>query len=102
MMLSKPTIFNAALSLVPGAEITARGVGDDAVIEWHNPSTPPVTDEQIASELTRLTTIWEYQSPRALEYPDLASQMDILFHQGYDGWKATIQAIKDKYPKANT
>ena len=40
----------AILSLVPNAEFVIR----EDVIEWHIPSTAPVSDEQIAQELTRL------------------------------------------------
>ena len=28
-----------------------------------------------------------------------ADQLDDIFHNGIDGWKATIQLTKDKYPK---
>lgn len=40
-----------------------------------------------------------YKYLRASEYPSIKTQLDTLFHEGYDGWKATIQAVKDKYPK---
>ena len=33
------------------------------------------------------------------EYPPIAEQLDEIYHKGIDGWKATIKAIKDKYPK---
>ena len=42
----------------------------------------------------------EYQSKRAREYPSFADQFDTLYHGGYDAWKAQIDAIKLKYPKA--
>ena len=41
----------------------------------------------------------EYKEKRAKEYPSYADQLDTIFHQGLDAWKAEIQAIKDKYPK---
>jgi hypothetical protein len=41
----------------------------------------------------------QYKIDRANEYPSMADQLDDIFHNGIDGWKATIQAIKDKYPK---
>mgnify|MGYP005999256769 FL=1 len=41
----------------------------------------------------------QYKIDRASEYPSIADQLDDIFHNGIDGWKATIQAIKDKYPK---
>lgn len=36
---------------------------------------------------------------RANAYGSIANQLDTLFHNGIDGWKAQIQAVKDKYPK---
>ena len=41
-----------------------------------------------------------YKSKRRAEYPDYASQLDDIYHNGIEGWKATIKAIKDKYPKS--
>jgi hypothetical protein len=41
-----------------------------------------------------------YRVSRQLEYPSVVDQLDILFHNGFDSWKAQIQAIKDKYPKS--
>jgi hypothetical protein len=40
-----------------------------------------------------------YKGKRANEYPPIADQLDTLYHGGFDAWKATIQAVKDKYPK---
>ena len=40
-----------------------------------------------------------YKVNRAKEYPSIVDQLDTLFHSGYDGWKAEIEAIKNKYPK---
>lgn len=40
-----------------------------------------------------------YAELRAAEYPSFADQFDLLYHGGYDAWKASIQAVKDKYPK---
>ena len=41
----------------------------------------------------------EYQEKRQAEYPSIADQLDDLYHNGIDGWKKTIKAVKDKYPK---
>jgi len=40
-----------------------------------------------------------YKSKRAAEYPSIADQLDTLYHGGYDAWKATVEAVKEKYPK---
>ena len=41
----------------------------------------------------------EYQYKRAAEYPSVVDQLDDLYHNGIDGWKTTIKAVKDKYSK---
>jgi len=40
-----------------------------------------------------------YQGQRKKEYPSTVDQLDDIYHNGIDGWKATIKAVKDKYPK---
>ena len=40
-----------------------------------------------------------YKRNRANEYPAIVDQLDDIFHNGIDAWKATIQVTKDKYPK---
>lgn len=40
-----------------------------------------------------------YKEQRAKEYPSYADQFDLLYHGGYDAWKAEIDKIKEKYPK---
>ena len=40
-----------------------------------------------------------YKTARANEYPSIPDQLDDIFHNGIDAWKATIQETKDKYPK---
>jgi len=32
--------------------------------------------------------------------PPIQEQLDDIYHNGIDGWKSTIKAIKDKYPKS--
>tara|TARA_Y100000114_G_C11752156_1_gene324922 strand:+ start:1852 stop:2295 length:444 start_codon:yes stop_codon:yes gene_type:complete len=41
----------------------------------------------------------EYQRKRAAEYPSIADQLDEIYHNGLDSWKAKIKETKDKYPK---
>ena len=40
-----------------------------------------------------------YKGKRAAEYPSVVDQLDDIYHNGIDGWKATIKTTKDKYPK---
>lgn len=41
----------------------------------------------------------QYQRDRAAAYPSWQEQLDNIFHNGIDAWKADIQAIKDQFPK---
>ena len=50
-------------------------------------------DEQVELKKT------QYQRDRAEAYPSIKDQLDDLYHNGIDGWKATIKVIKDKFPK---
>lgn len=36
---------------------------------------------------------------RINEYPSIPDQLDIIYHNGIDVWKAVIKSVKDKYPK---
>jgi hypothetical protein len=40
-----------------------------------------------------------YIDRRIEEYPSIVEQLDKIYHEGVDSWKAEIRAIKEKYPK---
>ena len=40
-----------------------------------------------------------YKKQRAQAYPSIADQLDQIYHEGIDAWKATIAAVKQEYPK---
>jgi hypothetical protein len=40
-----------------------------------------------------------YGAKRDAEYPSIKDQLDDIYHNGIDAWKATIKVTKDKYPK---
>lgn len=56
-----------------------------------------VSYDQAAVDAYLLANV--YKDKRAAEYPSYADQLDTIFHNGLDAWKAQIQAVKDKYPK---
>ena len=53
------------------------------------------TEEEINSKIVEL----QWEQNRKNDYPSIPDQLDDIFHNGIDGWKATIQETKDKYPK---
>ena len=56
------------------------------------------TEAQAAIEKTEFDAL-QYQRDRKAEYPAIEDQLDDIYHNGIDGWKATIKVTKDKYPK---
>tara|TARA_B110000211_G_scaffold197304_1_gene226738 strand:- start:62 stop:466 length:405 start_codon:yes stop_codon:yes gene_type:complete len=53
-----------------------------------------------ASALAEEKAKWTYDQKRVDEYPSYGDQLDDIYHNGIDGWKTTIKAVKDKYPKS--
>ena len=41
----------------------------------------------------------QYKYDRASAYPSIADQLDTIYHEGIDAWKAQIAAVKQEYPK---
>ena len=40
-----------------------------------------------------------YKLDRAISYPSVVDQLDLIYHSGIDAWKVKIKETKDKYPK---
>ena len=61
-----------------------------------------VNDNEITLNMTNINN-WvdpkAYVDKRLAEYPSIADQLDDIYHNGIDAWKATIKTVKDKYPK---
>jgi len=70
----------------------------------HDSSKSKPSEEDCTNGLKALQDAWDlendsYKSKRRAEYPSVADQLDDIYHNGIDGWKATIKAVKDKYTK---
>jgi len=73
----------------------------DGSIVYHDGQTPP-TEEEIQAKIVELQAAYDskqYQRDRASAYPSTADQLDMLYHQGIEGWKAEIKKVKDAHPK---
>jgi len=95
------TITQAIISLSNGTAEFGIKNNDIDNIEWLN-GTTPIPKADIEAKMAELKTAYdnnEYQRNRAKEYPSMADQLDDIYHNGIDAWKATIKTIKDKYPK---
>ena len=93
-------IISAIIAINPKAQVSVNGE-DYSKITWHN-GTTPISEADIKAKQAELKTDFdnkEYQRKRAEEYPTIKDQLDDIYHNGIDGWKTTIKAVKDKYPK---
>ena len=85
--------YNSQVKFISGADANGTAIfSDTQAYSW----------SEVSAELTSLQTAYdnnEYQRDRAEEYPSIVDQLDDIYHNGVDGWKATIKTVKDKFPK---
>tara|TARA_R100000008_G_C3556139_1_gene153301 strand:- start:76 stop:384 length:309 start_codon:yes stop_codon:yes gene_type:complete len=101
--MANPTITNAILKINPNAKVNVKNIHDidNCKIEWLD-GTAEISKTDIKAKMTELQTEYDnnkYQRDREKEYPSIEDQLDDIYHNGIDGWKATIKTTKDKYPK---
>ena len=87
-------ICEAILKIKSDAQVSVSGNNIDT-LEWNDGNPTNITKEQIQSKINETA----YMDKRANEYPSIADQLDDIYHNGIDGWKATIKVTKDKYSK---
>jgi len=93
-------IEKAILKINPNAKFSINA-DDINQITWLNETTP-IAKADIEAKMAELQTEYDnnkYQRDRAAEYPSIKDQLDDIYHNGVDGWKTTIKAVKDKYSK---
>ena len=87
-------IIHSILAINPKAEVLVKD-NDVKKIDWLK--TTPIAEADILAKQKELQTEYDaikYQRDRALAYPSIKEQLDDLYHNGVDGWKKTIKAIK--------
>ncbi len=93
-------IEKAILKINSNAEFSVNA-NDINQITWLY-GTTPIPKADIEAKMVEVQAEYDakqYQRDREKEYPSIAEQLDDLYHNGIDGWKATIKTTKDKYPK---
>jgi hypothetical protein len=97
-------ISRALLELAPGAS-WSMNAEDYNQLEWLSPDIPKPTRAEVEAEVKRLQEEYEYnqyQRDRKKVYPSIEDQLDLLYHQGYEGWKQEIDRVKEMHPKPNS
>ena len=94
------SIIKSILKINPNAQVSVSA-NDVKQIDWHD-GTKPIAEKDILAKEKELLSEYDankYQRDRVKGYPSIEEQLDDLYHNGVEGWKKTIKAIKDKYPK---
>ena len=93
-------VCESILAINPSARVRVEEEDLDKITWIEN--TPVIPRADIEAKMAELKADYDskkYQRDRAEAYPSIADQLDDLYHNGIDGWKATIKTTKDKYPK---
>jgi hypothetical protein len=86
--------YPTVVSINVSDSVTQAWDKDGNVVELNN--------SLITQEMDKLQTEYnaqDYARKRAKEYPSMADQLDDIYHNGIDAWKATIKTTKDKHQK---
>lgn len=100
-MINKPSLADAILKLRPNSAFILQNE-DLFKLEWKDKDTIPPTAEEINIEYSKLLNEYEsydYWRKRRESYPSVQDQFDVLYHEGYEGWRKMINDIKERYPK---
>ena len=76
--------------------VTIRGSDQSDIVAFDDSGNSVTIDW---TKVNNHITSNEYKEKRQAEYPLIVDQLDDIYHNGVDGWKTTIKAVKDKYPK---
>lgn len=91
-------IASAILAIDPDAKVKVNNENIDD-IEWTSSEISKSDIQTKIAELKAADDALAYARSRVEEYPSIEEQLDKIYHDGIDAWKAVIKATKDKYPK---
>ena len=98
MNIDEYDIFRSIKAIDPNAKVAVHEDDVDR-LEWES---TPIAKADILAKQAELKAAYDakkYQRDRKAEYPSVVDQLDDIYHNGIDAWKATIKTTKDKYPK---
>ena len=84
-------------ALKHNSSFVLRDSYDFSTLVWNDSENSAKTEIEVNAKLTELTTLnvtcKDYRRQRAEEYVTI-DKLDDLYHNGIDGWKTTIKALK--------
>ena len=87
--------FDIIHSLYNAETVRYDSVNDKWTAEDKDGNSINVVSTDVDAELAKQN----YKNQRMVEYPSIEDQLDLMYHSGFDAWKAKIKETKDKYPK---
>ena len=87
--------FDIIHSLYNAETVRYDSVNDKWTAEDKDGNSINVVSADVDAELAKQN----YKNQRMIEYPSIEDQLDLMYHSGFDAWKAKIKETKDKYPK---
>ena len=94
----KIDIINTIIAINPTAQVSVSG-DDINQIVWHDNNPTNITNQQILDKQSELQALEDVYVNRRKEYGTLVDQLDEIYHNGLDSWKARIANIKLNNPK---
>jgi len=94
----KIDIAQAILAIKSDAQVSVSG-DDINTLEWHDNNPTNITNQQILAKQSELQALEDVYVNRRKEYGTLVDQLDEIYHNGLDSWKARIANIKLNNPK---
>ena len=88
---------DATRALNEGKKVSERGDGNIYIADIVVTDFTAIDAKRV--EMQAEYDIQEYARNRATEYPAIADQLDEIYHNGIDSWRALIKVTKDKFPK---
>jgi len=93
----------AILAIKPDSDFHITNLSDINSIVWVDGNPSNITNSQIETKLAELQAEYDaqdYARKREAEYPKIGDQLDKIYHEGIDAWKADmITPKKNKYSK---
>ena len=94
----KIKITQAILAIKSNAQVSVSA-DDINQIDWHDGNPTNITNEQILAKQSELQALEDVYENRRKEYRTVVDQLDEIYHNGLDSWKARIANIKLNNPK---
>jgi hypothetical protein len=91
-------ICEVILAIKSDAQVAVSGDDINTLI-WYDNNPTNITNQQILNKQSELQALEDVYVNRRKDYGTVVSQLDEIYHNGLDSWKARIANIKLNNPK---